>query len=95
MKNEAFQQMNQVKLENKQTMFWRYQTGQPDGHLATIEVNEQLKTQLRVTGLFLNYLVYYPLYLKHNFLLSKDHNKGKTQLFRSFTKFRHMFRLKI
>jgi len=31
LKNESLQKLNQVKLENKKTMFWRYQTGQDVG----------------------------------------------------------------
>jgi len=41
LRNEHLQNMNQVKLENKKTMFWRYQTGQTDEHLATIEVRSK------------------------------------------------------
>ena len=29
--------VKQIKLEKKKTMFWRYQTGQSDEHLATVE----------------------------------------------------------
>jgi DTW domain-containing protein YfiP len=38
LKNETLADLKQVKLENKKTMFWRYQTGQTDEHLATVEV---------------------------------------------------------
>jgi DTW domain-containing protein YfiP len=40
LKNESLLRLRQVKLENKKTLFWRYQAGQTDEHLATIEVFE-------------------------------------------------------
>ena len=39
-RNERFHKLKQIRLESKKTMFWRYQTGQADDHLATIEVND-------------------------------------------------------